>query len=305
MPLPRSVSYSLGYILDKLPYVSRLRKSERDAGAFPPGDLLSPIPSRTEVLARLQSMRTTKPEFSDITFNEQEQVELLRTFAGFYGELPFPDNKSEDCRYHYNQTVFCHPDAIFLYSFLRHTKPSKIIEVGSGFSSGVILDTVERFFPVAPEITFIEPYPARLNRMLRPSDRGNVTVIENRLQTVPLNVFASLGSGDLLFIDSSHVLKCGSDVQYLLFDVLPRLPVGIYVHFHDIFESFEYLESWLLQGWYWNEAYFLRAFLAYNTAWKICFFNNYINNHFRDFLSEKMPLCLKNIGGSIYLRRVQ
>jgi len=248
-------------------------------------------------------MRTKEPEFPDIRFNAAEQFELLKTFAGFYSELPFPQSKSKNCRYYYDQTAFCYPDAIFLYCFLRHTNPAQIIEVGSGFSSGVILDTVGRFFSTTPQITFIEPYPDRLNQMLRGNDRTKVTVIEDGLQNMPIDLFTSLGAGDLVFIDSSHVLKCGSDVQFLLFEVLPRLPVGIYVHFHDVFQTFEYPNEWLLQGRYWNEAYFLRAFLAFNNSWQIYFFNNYVNTHFRDFLSERMPLCLNDIGGSLYIRR--
>jgi hypothetical protein len=131
-----------------------------------------------------------------------------------------------------------------------------------------------------------------------------VTVIEGKVQKTPIDLFTSLNSGDFLFIDSSHVVKCGSDLQYLLFDVLPRLQVGVYVHFHDIFLSFEYPEEWLLKGWYWNEAYFLRAFLSNNNAWEICFFNNYVRTVFEDFIAEKMPLCMKDIGGSLYIRRI-
>ena len=90
----------------------------------------------------------------------------------------------------------------------------------------------------------------------------------------------------------------------MLFEVLPQLPIGIYVHFHDILETFEYPEEWLLGGRYWNEAYFLRAFLTNHNAWDIFFFNNFVRNRFEKFLEEKMPLCLKDIGGSLYIRRV-
>jgi hypothetical protein len=106
-----------------------------------------------------------------------------------------------------------------------------------------------------------------------------------------------------LFIDSSHVLKCGSDVQFLMFEVLPVLAVGVVVHFHDVFESFEYPREWLIEGWYWNEDYALRAFLSYNAAWEISLFGNYAVNSFREFFAANMPLCLKNPGGSLYIRR--
>jgi hypothetical protein len=292
-----------GKLLDRMPYVGHLRKLLRDVGEYPPGHFYSPVPSRAEVLTHVEALKEKPPKLLDIELNHERQFELLRAFAGFYKDLPFPDYRNGSCRYYYDQTVFCHPDAIFLYTFLRKTAPANIIEVGSGFSSAVILDTVERFFPVRPRITFIEPYTDRLNELLRPADRSTASVVEKKLQDVPLDVFASLQSGDLLFIDSSHVLKCGSDLQYLFFEVIPRLSVGTYVHFHDIFKDFDYPTNWLLQGRYWNEGYFLRAFLANNRAWEIYFFNNYVRTQFEKYLAEKMPLCLKNIGGSLYIRK--
>jgi predicted O-methyltransferase YrrM len=291
-------------LIDKLPYISRLRKWVDDAGAYQAGHFYSPVPNREDVLARLQTLSTGKVDLPNICLNGEKQLELLKAFEAFYGDLPFPEEKSADCRYYYDNGTFIHPDGIFLYSFLRYAMPKRIIEVGSGFSSAIILDTVDRFFPQPPQITFVEPYPVSLKKLLRPDDAKRVTVIEGKVQKTPIDLFTSLNSGDFLFIDSSHVVKCGSDLQYLLFDVLPRLQVGVYVHFHDIFLSFEYPEEWLLKGWYWNEAYFLRAFLSNNNAWEICFFNNYVRTVFEDFIAEKMPLCMKDIGGSLYIRRI-
>jgi hypothetical protein len=277
-----------------------LRKIAADAGTYPPGHFYSPIPARDEVNASLQIRDRT---LSDVDLNKEEQFKRLQEFHKFYGDLPFTHEPSQITRYYYNQTIFCFADAIFLYSFLRQNRPRRIIEVGSGFSSAVILDTIERFFDKPPDFTMIEPYPLTLKRILRPADRDKVRLIENKVQNVPLQTFSDLHAGDLLFIDSSHVVKCGSDVQFLLFEVLPRIEPGVFVHFHDVFDGFEYPENWLEQGWYWNEVYFLRAFLAYNSAWEISFFNNYACKVFKDFLAEKMPLCLRNPGGSLYLRR--
>ncbi len=95
-----------------------------------------------------------------------------------------------------------------------------------------------------------------------------------------------------------------SDLHFLIFEVLPVIQPGVFVHFHDIFRTFDYPSEWLLKGRYWNEAYFLRAFLAYNTQWEIYFFNSYVGEVFRDVLAQEMPLCLKNAGGSLYLRRL-
>jgi hypothetical protein len=291
-----------GKLLDKLPYVSDLRKMLRETGQYSPGHFYSPVPSQAEVLSHIEATKEKK-EPADIQLNHDVQFGNLQAFEKFYGELPFPEKQNPSCRYHYDQSVFCYPDAIFLYSFLRHTAPARIIEVGSGFSSAVILDTVERFFPSRPELTFIEPYPGKLNQLLRPTDRNTVRVIEKKLQDVPAGVFESLQAGDFLFIDSSHVLKCGSDLYVLFFEVMPRLRAGVYLHFHDIFYPFDYPEDWLRKGVYWNEAYFLRAFLSNNNAWEIYFFNNYVRTHFENYLAEKMALCLKNIGGSLYLQK--
>lgn len=108
-----------------------------------------------------------------------------------------------------------------------------------------------------------------------------------------------------MFIDSSHVVKCGSDLQFLIFEVLPYLKPGVFVHFHDIAYPFEYPSEWLLEGRYWNENYFLRAFLSYNSEWSIHFFTTYVYFRFGDLIREKMPLCTKNPGGSLYIQREQ
>ena len=140
--------------------------------------------------------------------------------------VTFPHDKSPRYRYYYDRSVFCYPDAIFLYCFLRHIQPARIIEVGSGFSSDVMLDTVERFFPTRPRMTFIEPYPDRLNQIRRDADRDRVAVIADKVQNASADLFTTLQAGDLLFIDSSHVVKCGSDVQFLLFECAASIGGG-------------------------------------------------------------------------------
>ena len=295
----------LRYVLNKLPYIGRLRKELRNVGLYSAGHHYSPIPKREDIVVHLESLKTDKFELPGIDLNRHSQFELLTAFQAFYDDLPFPEKKIQECRYYYDQTVFCYADAIFLYSFLRYVNPRRIIEVGSGFSSAVMLDTVERFFPQQPEMTFIEPYPDGLRRLLKSHDEGPTRIIERKVQDVPIDTFSSLRAGDLLFIDSTHVIKCGSDVQFLMFEVLPKLPTGVFVHFHDVFYPFEYPAEWLLKGIYWNEDYFLRAFLSYNREWEIFFFNTYVATIFKDFLLEKMPLCLKNTGGSLYIRRTE
>jgi hypothetical protein len=124
----------LRYILDRLPYIGRLREQIRDAGQFPAGHYYSPIPRHEEIVVHLESTKPDKIELPAINLNRQNQSELLTVFQAFYDDLPFPEKKNQECRYYYDQIWFCYADAIFLYSFLRHINPRRIIEVGSSFS---------------------------------------------------------------------------------------------------------------------------------------------------------------------------
>jgi hypothetical protein len=121
---------------------------------------------------------------------------------------------------------------------------------------------------------------------------------------VGLDPFLALERNDILFIDSSHVVKIGSDVNFLLGEVLPRLRPGVYVHVHDIFYPFEYPEAWIAEGRVWGEAYALKAFLTFNATFEIVLFNTYLERFHREIFEREMPLCLRNEGGSIWLRRL-
>jgi hypothetical protein len=98
-------------------------------------------------------------------------------------------------------------------------------------------------------------------------------------------------------------VKLGSDVAFLIFEILPRLPAGVHVHFHDIFNPFEYPAEWLARRTYLNEDYYLRAFLAYNDPWEITFFADHARTAFRDLLQAGMPLCLTDRGSGLFLQR--
>ena len=290
-------------LLRTLPYFGSLYEQVKKHGAFPPGHYHSPIPNQDEILAYISSRKPPEMELPDVNVNKEKQFMLLKDYRQFYEELPFPEKPKQGCRYYYENGWYSYSDAIFLYSFLRKHLPKRIIEIGSGFSSAVMLDTIERFFSFRPEMTFVEPNPDRLKDLLTIHDADRVKLVEKKIQEVPSELFSTLESGDLLFIDSSHVLKCGSDLQLLMFEILPHLPSGIYVHFHDVFYPFDYPTEWLQEGRYWNENYFLRAFLSYNCEWSILFFNSYVAFAFSDFINQYMPLCVKNPGGSLYIRR--
>ena len=285
------------------PYFRALVEQNRAQGAYPAGHYYSPIPAQEDIFRNRTSSETGEVGLPGIDLNSDSQYVLLQEFRQFFDEMPFPEKQNPDLRYHFDQDWFGCTDAIFLYCFLRKFRPRKIIEIGSGYSSAAILDTLERSSFPPTDVTFIEPYPERLKSILKDRDLENVRIMESKVQDISLDVLTSIGSGDLLFIDSSHVVKCGSDLQYLLFDVIPRLPSGAFVHFHDVFFPFEYPSDWLSDGRFWNEIYFLRAFLAFNEEWRILFFNSYITEKFGEFVRRNFPICSRDAGGSLYLRR--
>ena len=291
------------YFLNKTWYLKNLYNKIDQQGFFNAGHYYSPIPHRKDIKKLENKNDSPKPQLPDINLNRENQKKILNDYVQFYKDRPFPENKKENFRYFYNNDYFGYSDAIFLFSFLLKNKPKKIIEIGSGFSSAVILDTIENFFPKHPDIIFIEPNPGRLNDLIFENDRNNFKLINKKLQETSINIFSQLKAGDLLFIDSSHVIKYGSDLQTLFFNILPFLPEGVFVHFHDIFYPFEYPYEWLKKGIYWNEIYFLRAFLSSNYNWEIDFFNTYVSNEFEDIISKNMPQCLQNKGGSLYIQK--
>lgn len=271
---------------------------------FPPGHFYSPIPSLTELQSKDAKLFGPPPtQVPGVNLNVAGQLELLETLATYYPDLPFPEEKSAGLRYYYQNDFYSYGDAIVLYAMIRHVQPKRIIEVGSGYSSCVMLDTNERFLQGQVALTFIEPYPEILNSVISINDNRQAAILTQRVEDVDLSVFRQLGPGDILFIDSTHVSRIGSDVNYLFFEVLPALQNGVYIHIHDIFYPFEYFKYWIYEGRQWNETYLLHAFLQYNFEFTIVYFATYLSYFFRERLEELMPLCLKNPGGNIWLEK--
>ena len=268
-----------------------------------PGHFYSPIPSIDEIRAREGELfGPPPPSLPGIDLRADQQVALVRKLARFYGEMPFPRMQSPETRYWFENWAYSYADAVFLYSMLRHLRPRRVIEVGSGFSSAAMLDTADRWLPET-SFTFIDPDTSTLDALLRPGDRERVMIMRAKLQDVPLTTFDTLEANDILFIDSTHVSKTGSDVNRILFDILPRLAPGVHIHFHDVFYPFEYPKEWVYEGRAWNEDYILRAFLAFNSAFDIVLFGTWLARFHRQLLAELMPLTLENPGGSLWLTR--
>jgi len=271
----------------------------------PPGHYYSCIPDMKQVMARAEVLfRRDVKACPGVDLREAEQLQLLERMAGYYHEQPFGEDRTSGSRYYYPNGFFGIGDAIVLYALFRHFGPKRVIEIGSGFSSAAMLDTSERFLGGSVAFTFIEPYPDRLLDLLRPEDRATQTIVRRPVQEVSLDVFRALESGDVLFIDSSHVLKIGSDVQHIIFNVLPALNPGVLIHFHDVHWPFEYRRETVLKGKTWNEAYAVRAFLQFNHNYEILYFSPFMAEFHADLVRAALPLAVEDPGVSLWIRRV-
>lgn len=271
---------------------------------YPPGHYGSTIPSARDIDVNQATIFTGQSIAEDgIGLSEHAQLERLDTFAGYYKDYDFPEHKTEDRRYYYGNKMFGFNDGFTLYSFLRDQPPANIVEIGSGFSSALMLDLSDEILKET-KFTFIEPRPATLKGLMRATDKHKVTIIPNMIQDVSLSLFDHLGEGDLLFVDSSHVIKIGSDLSTIFYSILPRLKPGVVVHIHDIYWPFEYPKAMLDEGRNWNEIYFTRSFLQFNRAFEILYFTSYLEHKYREMIEDKMPGYFKCTGKSLWLRKM-
>jgi hypothetical protein len=269
----------------------------------PPGHYFSPLPNSNEVRENEHKIWKYPRQFPAIDLNEEEQLKFFEIFASFYEDMPYSSGIFSDLRYSPDSAALAISDAYSLSSMIRCLRPKRIIEVGSGHSSCVTLDMNEIFFKGSIECTFVEPYPELLLSLLKPGESGKINLVAKKAQDVDVSVFQALEANDILFIDSTHISRIGSDVNYLVFEVLPVLNRGVYVQFHDIIYPFEYPKVWVYEGRAWNEAYLIRGFLQFNAAFKIVFFSSFLVHFFSHLFGAKMPLYLQNSGASIWLRR--
>lgn len=273
-------------------------------GFVPPGHYYSPIPDWRQIqLDSDRIFRSQGKTLPGLNMNEGGQLALLDELSTYYSDMPFKAEKSDNLRYYFNNPSYSYCDAIFLYSMLRHLKPKRFVEIGSGFSSCIALDTNDLFLDGKMEMTFIEPFPEVLHSLIREEDGNKAAILQHRLQDIDLYPFDQLEAGDILFIDSTHVSKIDSDVNRIVFEILPRLASGVYIHFHDVFYPFEYPKTWVDNGQAWNEIYILRAFLEYNERFSIELMSTFLTQFHRDRFEQVMPLCLVNPGGDIWLKK--
>ena len=276
--------------------------------AMPDGHFYSPVVDPDELATRAAQVWPDQPQVSGIDFDDaSHQRVLCEFFPAFMADFDYaeaaPAEDAQLDRYYTDNSQFGWLDARALFVLLRAWRPKRIIEVGSGYSSLLMADVNHRFLDARCKITCIEPYP---RPFLRTSIPGLSDVIEQKVQDVPLALFDELDRGDILFIDSSHVSKTGSDVNYLFFDVLPRLKPGVRIHIHDIALPHDYPKDWAItENRSWNEQYVVRALLMYSTAFHVVFGCSYAFFRFPDEVRKALNLPDGRAfgGGSLWIER--
>lgn len=242
-----------------------------------------------------------------IDLNPRGQLELLNCF-NYNDELSgISRQPGAALEFYYDNPAFLSGDAEFLYNMVRYFKPRKVIEVGSGFSSLMTLKALkanrEEDGSYNGELLCIEPYEHKWLEEL------GVTVHREPVQMVQVDLFRSLKKNDILFIDSSHIIKPQNDVLFLYLQVLPVLEPGVLVHIHDIFTPGDYLQKWVFEDVrFWNEQYLLESFLSFNFRFEVIAALNFLLRHYPDELLAVCPILREQASqrepGSFWIRKV-
>jgi len=274
--------------------------------AFPDGHFYSPVVDIDEVARNQQRIWPDHPDLQGIRFRPSQQRRFLtRDFRRYVRDYDYPDEprpEGDAYQFYTKNPQFSWLDARALFVMLRSLRPRTMIEVGSGFSSLLTADVNRRFFGNRLEFISIDPFPPA---PVAEGVPGISRLVRAKVEDVPLSEFQRLHRGDVLFIDSSHVSKTGSDVNRIVFEILPRLQAGVVIHFHDVFLPNDYPRDWVLgEGRSWNEQYVLRALLMFTDAFEILFASAFVHHYFPDVVAAVLGGQTFG-GGSLWLRRTR
>ncbi|MCS6807312.1 MAG: class I SAM-dependent methyltransferase [Bacteroidota bacterium] len=273
-----------------------------------PSHFYSPVPN-TRILRKTMHRWNRPSALAGVAISLENHETFLRCLEPYVHEIASLPAYAQVVQQGLGEG-YSEVDAHILYLVLRYIKPRHMIEVGSGVSTlfaleGLRSNTVE--CGKAASMTCIEPYPRRGLQKL--ADSGEVHLVQDVVQNVPVETFHVLQENDVLFIDSSHVLKLDSDVQYLYLEVLPQLNKGVVIHIHDVFFPFATPEPevWIFrQHQFWNESPFVQAFLAFNTAFEIMLCGSYVHHYAPHALQRVLPsydpACM--LASSLWIRKV-
>lgn len=248
-----------------------------------------PIPEAEDVG---EDFWTRESAMIGVEMNDAGALELLNRLPAYMAEFRARfalTGTVEAAKFYLLNGSFMAIDAHMYYSLIRHFKPRRVVEIGSGFSTllaGAACVQNGHDDGLTPYLLAIEPYPAR---HLREGFPGLSELLEQKVQEVDLDVFTSLEANDILFIDSTHALRAGGDVQLEFCEILPRLAPGVLVHVHDISLPRAYPRVYLDHHLYWNEQYLLQAFLAFNQRFEVMWPGNYMLLRHPERVHEYFP----------------
>ncbi len=279
-------------------YKSYFRLWENDGLHITPVHFYQPIPD-TRKLPDTAWIEHTTPA---IDMRTRSQLKLIRTaFPKYRPEYDsIPQNADDDFKgYFLENGRFPGLDGLIAYCVVRHFRPQRIIEIGGGYSSLILAQAAVKNGTTS--LKTIEPYPMA---HLQHGFPGLTQLFEQDVQSLAPEFFDELEANDVLFIDSSHVVKTGGDVNYLFLEILPRLAPGTLVHVHDINFPSDYPKKWVVGDLrFWTEQYLLQAFLSYNSEFNTVLCNSYLATYHPSQLRSTFPTLQSLKGGSFWMRR--
>jgi predicted O-methyltransferase YrrM len=227
-----------------------------------------------------------------LDMNVEEQLSILRSFCYQEELLRFPLHTRKAHEFAYNDGPFRSGDCEYLYAMIRRFKPARILEIGAGHSTLMIRNAVRanraENTDYACDHICIEPYEVAW------LEGVGVRVIREKVETLTVELFQSLRRNDILFIDSSHIVRPQGDVLFLYQQVMPKLNSGVLIQVHDIFTPKDYLDDWLLnKTLFWNEQYILEALLTDTTKYRVIAAVNYLKHNHAEIIRSRLPILDK------------
>ena len=279
-------------------YKAYFRQWENDGIHITPVHFYQPIPDTQKL------PYTTWTRHAPLSFDLRVRSQLRLIRNGFiryrpeYNSIPHSEDDSGK-GYFIENGRFEGLDGLTAYCMVRHFRPRRILEIGGGYSSLILAQAAVKNGTTFLET--VEPYPMP---HLQQGFPGLAALYEQDVQSLAPEFFDELEANDILFIDSSHVVRTGGDVNYLFLEILPRLAPGTLVHVHDINFPSDYPKSWVVGDLrFWTEQYLLQAFLACNSEFKTLLCNSYLATHHPAELREAFPTLQSLQGGSFWMRR--
>ena len=282
--VPRRAAHHLLFLAQSRPEIS-----DRWGYHIRPIHYYEPLPDFRSITTE---QITRRRSYAGIDFAWKDQLALITQLAHYKDEL-------STLNFDFNNDFFSGLDAAVYYSLIRHLQPQRIIEIGGGYSTQIAEKAVAR--NNNGQLTCVEPYPE--SRLL--DANLNIELIQERVEEIDVDFFSCLEANDILFIDSSHAVKFGSDVCYEFLEVLPRLKPGVWIHVHDIFFPHDYPADWLLnRRLAHNEQYLLEAFLAFNNSFVPQLANYWISLDHPDVATRLWSNVGNMAASSFWMKRV-